>query len=362
MKRAGNGVLIMAGGTGGHIFPGLAVADELKSRGIPVRWLGASGGMECRKVPPHGIEIDVVSIGGVRGKGLLRWLVTPFRLLRAVVQAWGKLSAHPPSCALSFGGYAAGPGGLAARLRGVPLVVHEQNRIPGLTNRILARMAARVLQAFPGTFPENGDVLTCGNPVRSDLSGLPEPSERYAARTGSMRVLVTGGSQGALALNRMLPSALGAMPADCRPLVRHQAGTRWLDETNEAYREAGVDATVSEFIDDMAEAYTWADLVVCRSGALTVSELASVGVAALLVPYPHAVDDHQTLNARVLTEVSAAVIHAESDLNPESLSALLTDLLADREGLAGMAVAARRVAVPGAAKTVADVCGKWVTG
>jgi UDP-N-acetylglucosamine--N-acetylmuramyl-(pentapeptide) pyrophosphoryl-undecaprenol N-acetylglucosamine transferase len=360
MKRTGNGVLIMAGGTGGHIFPGLAVAAELRDRGIPVRWLGAVGGMECQSVPAHGIEIDVVQIGGVRGNGLLRWLVTPFRLLRAVAQAWRNLSGQRPACALSFGGYAAGPGGLAARLRGVPLVVHEQNRIPGLTNRILARMADRVLQAFPGTFADDGTVVTCGNPVRSDVVEMTAPSQRLAGRTGAPRLLVTGGSQGAQALNRMLPLALAMMdPAD-RPQVRHQAGRRWAQQTSGSYREAGVDAEVSEFIEDMAEAYSWADLVVCRSGALTVSELAAAGVAALLVPYPYAVDDHQSRNAEVLTEASAAVLQAEDSMTAKSLSDQLSGLLADRERLLLMAEAARSVACPGAAGIVADVCGEWV--
>jgi UDP-N-acetylglucosamine--N-acetylmuramyl-(pentapeptide) pyrophosphoryl-undecaprenol N-acetylglucosamine transferase len=360
-RQAGNGVLIMAGGTGGHIFPGLAVADELKSRGIPVRWLGASGGMECQQVPASGIKIDVVQIGGVRGKGLLRWLVTPFRLLRAVAQAWEKLSAQQPSCALSFGGYAAGPGGLAAWLRGVPLVVHEQNRIPGLTNRILARMAGRVLQAFPGTFPEKRNAMTCGNPVRSDVAELPSPAERFAGRDGAIRILVTGGSQGSLALNRTVPRALALMDAECRPQVRHQAGKKWVEETRAAYHNAGVDAQISEFIDDMARAYAWADLVVCRSGALTVSELAAAGVGALLVPYPHAVDDHQSRNAEVLTDALAAVVQQEAGMTAESLSTQLSSLLGDRKELARMAVAARSVACPGAAHTVADVCGEWVT-
>ena len=241
MSRNGQGVLIMAGGTGGHIFPGLAVADRLQHAGVPVRWLGARGGMECSKVPPANIPLDVVDISGLRGKGAARWLVMPFKLLRAVYQAFRLLGEHRPACAVSFGGYAAGPGGLAARIRGIPLLVHEQNRIPGMTNRTLARFASRVLQAFPGSWEEKLKPLTCGNPVRESVVNLQAPEQRYADREGPLRLLLTGGSQGALALNRLLPEAIGLLNGEMDIEVRHQAGPRWVEETTESYRNAGIE-------------------------------------------------------------------------------------------------------------------------
>jgi UDP-N-acetylglucosamine--N-acetylmuramyl-(pentapeptide) pyrophosphoryl-undecaprenol N-acetylglucosamine transferase len=360
MTRADYGVLIMAGGTGGHIFPGLAVADCLRGRGIEVRWLGARGGMECRKVPPAGIALEVVDISGLRGKGLLRWLAMPFRLLRAVAQAVAILGAGRPACAISFGGYAAGPGGLAARLRGIPLLVHEQNRIPGMTNRVLAKIASRVVQAFPGTWPEQLDPRTCGNPVRAAVAALADPAERMSGRSGELRILLTGGSQGARALNRLLPAALAMLPESLRCAVWHQAGERWREETEAAYQAAGVEARVCEFIDDMAEAYAWADLVVCRAGALTVSELAAAGVAAVLVPFPHAVDDHQTRNAEFLAEAGAAIVLPETELTAYTLSEALAPLLEDRARLQEMARRGRAVAVPDAAARVADLCAEYL--
>jgi UDP-N-acetylglucosamine--N-acetylmuramyl-(pentapeptide) pyrophosphoryl-undecaprenol N-acetylglucosamine transferase len=360
MSRAGQSVLVMAGGTGGHIFPGLAVADSLRRRGADVRWLGARHGMECDKVPPAGIPLDVVDISGLRGKGLARWLAMPVRLLRAVWQAFSLLGTHRPDCAVSFGGYAAGPGGLAARLRGIPLLVHEQNRVPGMTNRVLAKMADAILQAFPGTWDDRLEPITCGNPVRADVAGLAEPAKRMSGRYGAVRILLTGGSQGARALNRLLPEALALLPAGLSFEVRHQAGTRWQDETALAYSSAGIDANVCEFIDDMADAYAWADLVVCRAGALTVSELAAAGVAAVLVPYPHAVDDHQTRNAEFLAEAGAAVMLAEAGLTANRLAETLEPLLGDRARLTEMASRARAVAVPDSAERVADLCMEYL--
>lgn len=353
-------MLIMAGGTGGHIFPGLAVADSLQQRGAAVRWLGARGAMECRKVPASGIELDVVDIAGLRGKGLARWLQMPWKLLRAVVQAFRLLGENRPACAISFGGYAAGPGGLAARLRGIPLLVHEQNRIPGMTNRVLARLSARVLQAFPGTWDEKLDPVSCGNPVRKEVVELDPPEVRLADRNGPVRLLLTGGSQGALALNRLLPQALGQLPAEMEFEVRHQAGQRWVEQTEEAYRKVDIAANVSEFIEDMAAAYGWADLVVCRSGALTVSEVAAAGIAAIFVPYPHAVDDHQTRNAEYLFENGAALILPESGINAEVLADTLTALMSDRAGLRDMAVRARAAAAPDSAGRVADMCMEYL--
>jgi UDP-N-acetylglucosamine--N-acetylmuramyl-(pentapeptide) pyrophosphoryl-undecaprenol N-acetylglucosamine transferase len=361
MMAAGRGVLIMAGGTGGHIFPGLAVADSLRLEGIPVRWLGARGGMECEKVPEAGIPLDVVDISGLRGKGAGRWIAMPWKLLRAVAQAFRMLGRNRPECAISFGGYAAGPGGLAARLRGIPLLVHEQNRVPGMTNKVLARLARRVLQAFPGTWEPALAPITCGNPVRAAVAGLAAPAQRLAQREGPVRVLITGGSQGARALNRVVPAAVALLPAGWTVSVRHQAGKGWGQETGEAYRAARVNAEVSEFIVDMAAAYAWADLVVCRSGALTVSELAAAGVASVLVPFPHAVDDHQTRNAEFLVEVGGALLMPETELTAASLAAAIEPLVSNRGKLCEMAEKARSVSVPDAAERVAQICREYLT-
>ena len=379
MSRDAQGVLIMAGGTGGHIFPGLAVADSLRRSDVPVRWLGSRGGMECDRVPAADLPLDVVDISGLRGKGASRWLVMPFKLLRAVYQAFRLLGQHRPSCAVSFGGYAAGPGGLAAKLRGIPLLVHEQNRIPGMTNRTLARFADRVLQAFPGSWDEKFNAVTCGNPVRREVAGLEAPEQRLAGREGPVRILLTGGSQGALALNRLLPEALGILAGTHDFVVRHQAGPRWVEETKEAYRKAGVrfgepdpllveaDETaparisveVTDFIEDMASAYAWADVVVCRAGALTVSEVAAAGVAALFIPFPHAVDDHQTRNAEYLVENGAALLVQESQTDARKLANVLSPLVGDRARLVSMASRGRAAAVPDSADRVAGLCREY---
>jgi UDP-N-acetylglucosamine--N-acetylmuramyl-(pentapeptide) pyrophosphoryl-undecaprenol N-acetylglucosamine transferase len=318
--------------------------------------------MECRQVPPQGIALDVVDISGLRGKGAGRWLAAPWKLLRAVLQASRLLGALRPSCAISFGGYAAGPGGLAAKLRGIPLLVHEQNRVPGMTNRVLARFAARVLQAFPGTWEERKQAVTCGNPVRREVVGLDQPGARLAGRSGPLRLLVTGGSQGARALNRLVPEALALLPAGLAVDVRHQCGRSREDETRAAYQEVGVAVaasaaiSIAEFIDDMAEAYGWADLVVCRAGALTVSEVAAAGLPAVFVPFPHAVDDHQTRNAEFLVECRAAVLMPEATGSARQLADILADLLQDRGKRLDMAVRARAAAVPDAADRVAALC------
>ncbi len=349
-------VMILAGGTGGHIFPGLAVAASLRQRGVAVHWLGAQGGMECQQVPAANIPMDTVNIAGLRGKGIKRWLSLPWNLAKAVRQARAVVLAQKPNCALSFGGYAAGPGGLAARFSGVPLVIHEQNRIPGLTNRVLARFAQRVLQAFPETWPARFNAETCGNPVRSELVAILPPEQRLAGRSGSLRLLITGGSQGARALNEFLPAAVARLPAGLAVEVRHQAGKGRAMETAQAYQQAGIQAQVLEFIEDMAEAYSWADLVVCRSGALTISELAAVGLPAILVPFPFAVDDHQTRNAEFLVNAGAARLQDEASCSIENMAAHLAELLSDRAGLMNMAKAARSLAVPNAAERVADIC------
>ena len=356
MNMAADKVLILAGGTGGHIFPGLAVAASLRKQGIAVHWLGAAGGMECQKVPAANIPFDTVAIAGLRGKGIRRWMSLPWQLFKAIRQAKGIIRKNRPNCAVSFGGYAAGPGGIAARFSGVPLVIHEQNRIPGLTNRVLARFSNRVLQAFPGTWPKSLKAETCGNPVREALTGITPPQQRLAGRSGKLRVLVTGGSQGARALNEFLPTAIARLPVDLTVEIRHQAGKGRATETSQAYSQAGIEAEVSEFIEDMAAVYEWADLVVCRSGALTVSELAAVGIASVLVPFPFAVDDHQTRNAEFLVSAGAARLQPESSCSAETLSGVLAELLSDRKTLLNMAVAARELAMPDAAEHVAQIC------
>lgn len=352
-------VMIMAGGTGGHIYPGLAVADALRAQGVDVTWLGAEGGMEFDKVPPAGIEIDPVHIRGLRGKGLAGWLALPLRLGRAVKEARSAMKRRRPDCAVSFGGYVAGPGGLAAWLGGTPLVVHEQNRIPGLTNKTLARMAKVVLQAFDGALPGG---KTVGNPVRDSVAGLPAPATRWAERSGPGRLLITGGSQGARALNTAVPEALARLPEERRPRVRHQAGQPDLEATRARYAHQGVEAEVTAFIEDMAQAYAWADLVVCRAGALTVSELAAAGVGSVLVPFPHAVDDHQTANAQVLVSAQAAVLAPESSLDPDHLARELDALVNDRARTLALAEAARSCAVPDAARSVAAACRALIPG
>ena len=343
-------VLILAGGTGGHIFPGLAVAQALRERGVPVRWLGAEGGMETRLVPEHGIGIDAIAVKGMRGKGLATLLATPFKLLGAVRAARRVLVQRRPRAVVSFGGYAAGPGGLAAKLAGVPLLVHEQNRAAGLTNRVLAKLARRVLTGFPQTFA-NEEVV--GNPVRAAIAAVAPPAERFATRNGDLRLLVLGGSQGARALNAAVPQALRALDGVAFE-VRHQCGEKLRADAESAYAQAGIAASVEPFIADMAAAYAWADLVVCRAGALTLAEVCAVGVGSVLVPFPQAVDDHQTRNAEYLVERGAALLIPQDDMLAEHLAATLRELAADAARREAMAVAARALAKPDAAARVAD--------
>lgn len=346
-------VLILAGGTGGHIFPGLAVAQALRARQVPVVWLGSAGGMETRLVPQAGIAIETIEVAGIRGKGLATLAKAPFRLLRAVWQAHGVLSRLRPRAVLSFGGFAAGPGGLCAWLLRRPLLVHEQNRAPGLTNRVLSRLARRVLCGFPGSFTGRG-CEHVGNPVRPEIAALPEPEQRLSGRSGPVRLLVLGGSQGAASLNRVLPAMLAGLPAEHRPQVRHQCGERHAQASREIYAQAGVPASIEPFIADMAEAYGWADLVVCRAGALTLAELCAAGVGSLLVPFPNAVDDHQTRNAEYLVERGAARLVPEGDGFAQRLQAEATPLFGNAAARLAMANAARAAARPDAAARVAD--------
>lgn len=351
-------VLIMAGGTGGHIFPGLAVAECLRAQGVPVVWLGARGGMETRVVPEHQIPLQAIAVGGLRGKGWKTRLFAPLMLLRALLASLRVVRAVKPRSVLSMGGYVAGPGGLAAWLLRKPLLVHEQNRVAGFTNRLLARRARRVLAGFAEVLPHAQWV---GNPVRASIAQVAMPAQRFAARSGRPRLLILGGSLGARALNLALPRALAAMPAVQRPDVVHQCGQRGLDETRAAYAAAGVEAQIVAFIDDMATRYAWADLAVCRAGALTLAELTAVGLGALLVPYPHAVDDHQTHNAQVLVAAGAAQLMSETpqeefSLDVKMLTARLESLLDSRSQLLGMAQAARALAKPDAAEVIARAC------
>ena len=351
-------VLILAGGTGGHIFPGIAVAQALRARGVAVLWLGSDGGLETQLVPKAGIELRTLSVRGIRGKGWGARLAAPFRIAGGVFAAWRMLGTARPRSALAFGGFAAGPGGIAAWLRRVPLLVHEQNRVPGVTNRILSHFAKSRLCGFAGALA-GGEWV--GNPVRSSIAALPAPRQRLAVREGRLRLLVLGGSQGAAAINGVLPQVLQQMAPDLRPLVRHQSGARHLERTRELYAAARIDAQVDAFIDDMTQAYAWADLVVCRAGALTLAELCAAGLPAILVPFPAAVDDHQTRNASALVEAGAARLVAEGEAFAGRLGAALVALCAGdnataRERLATMADAARTLAKPDAAARIADLC------
>lgn len=347
-------ITIMAGGTGGHVYPALAVARELVARGWSVSWLGTPDSFESRVVPGQGFEFDTIAAFRLRGQGVADRLLAPFRLLRAMRQAMSILRRRKPQVVLGMGGFVTGPGGVVSRLLRIPLVVHEQNAIPGLTNRWLARIATRVLEAFPGSFPARGAVTATGNPIRADIAALPQPSPIVAERP--LHLLVMGGSLGAEALNETMPVVVAGLPVELRPLVRHQAGRGKAEATRWRYTERDVPADVSEFLDDMADAYGWADLVVCRSGALTVSELMAAGKPSILVPFPFAVDDHQTANAWFLSNADAALLIQQRDITIERLAGILGDLLADRPRLLAMALQAYGMARRDAAVSVADVC------
>lgn len=344
-------LMVMAGGTGGHIFPGIAVAEALRERGWRIVWMGNPAGMEARIVPARGYETAWVSFSALRGKGLLRALLLPLNLLKGFWQALRELRRVRPDVVLGMGGYVTFPGGMMAALTGRPLVVHEQNAIAGLANRVLAAVADRVLTGFPGTLK---GAQWVGNPVRAEIAAVTPPAQRFAGRNGPFRLLVVGGSLGAAALNRVVPQALARIGADVRPIVTHQAGEKQIDGLREAYRAAGVEGELLPFIEDMAGRYAEADLVICRAGALTVAELAAVGAASLLVPFPQAVDDHQMRNAAFLSDHGAAFLLPQSELDAERLAGILAGL--DRTRLQAMAERARELARPDAAVTVAQVC------
>ncbi len=350
-------ILIMAGGTGGHIMPGLAVADVLRDRGWTVRWLGHPEKMEGKLVPARGYELCPLRFAGLRGKGFVDQLKAPFRFMRALTQAWGHFTRVKPNVVLGMGGYVAFPGGVVSALRAKPLVLHEQNAIAGMTNRYLSHLARRVLSGFPGAL-SGAEVV--GNPVRDEVVRLAEPSERYGQRSGALRVLVVGGSLGATALNTVLPQAFAQMPSQARPIVTHQAGAQHIDALERAYADAGVQAHCVAFIDDMASALGQTDLLICRAGAMTVAEVSAAGVAALLVPFPFAVDDHQTANAKFLTDAGAGWVLQQTDMTAEGLAQWLS--LRTREELSGIAQRARTHAQPHAAQRIADICEELAGG
>jgi UDP-N-acetylglucosamine--N-acetylmuramyl-(pentapeptide) pyrophosphoryl-undecaprenol N-acetylglucosamine transferase len=343
--------MIMAGGTGGHVFPALAVADYLRARDWRVVWLGAQTGMEATLVPQHGYELAPIRFAGLRGKGLAAKLLLPLNLLVAFWQSLRAIRAHRPDVVLGMGGYIAFPGGMMAALLGRPLAIHEQNSIAGLANRVLVGVADRILVAFPGALPKSEPT---GNPVREAIARVAPPAQRFAGRSGPLRVLVVGGSLGAAALNERVPQAIALLAAGDRPRVVHQSGAKHLDSLRAGYAAAGVAADLVPFIEDMAHAYADADVAICRAGATTVAELAAVGVASILVPFPFAVDDHQTTNARYLADAGAALLVQQRDLTAERLADCLRSLT--RERLLAMAEKARALGKPDATRAVAEAC------
>lgn len=345
-------VMIMAGGTGGHVYPALAVADELRSRGVPVVWLGTRKGIEARLVPDAGIEVDWLGVSGLRGKGVFALLMAPLNLTIACVQAMRILMRRKPGVVLGMGGFVSGPGGLMAWVLRRPLLIHEQNAVPGLTNRLLSKLANKVMEAFPHSFKTES--MHVGNPVRRAIASLPSPEQRLKNREGPLRLLVFGGSLGAARLNEIVPQAIARLELDQRPEVHHQAGPNNLEQARVNYSDLNVEAKIDAYIDDMTAAYAWADLVLCRAGAMTIAELAAAGVASILVPYPYAVDDHQTANAHYLVDSGAAELLPQQDLDAENLLKILSAMT--REKVLDMANKARRLGMPESTSLVAEQC------
>ena len=350
-----NPIMIMAGGTGGHVYPALAVADYLRAKDIPLFWLGTPRGIENRVVPEHGIELLTIMISGVRGKGLPGKLVAPVKIFTAILQALYICIRRRPAAVLGMGGFASGPGGIAAWLLRIPLLIHEQNRIAGTTNRILARFAVKVMQGFPDTFSTGSRVVTTGNPVRREIAELT------AAKTGKPaqrpNILVLGGSQGAQQLNRVLPPGLNRLQRRLKVNVWHQCGEKHHAETERLYGTLQLDQVrVDPFITDMASAYAWADIAVCRAGALTIAELCAAGLAAILIPFPYAIDDHQTANARYLSDAGAALLLPENELTEARVEELLWQLCSAQDGLSELRQEIRSHAFPDAAQAVASLC------
>jgi UDP-N-acetylglucosamine--N-acetylmuramyl-(pentapeptide) pyrophosphoryl-undecaprenol N-acetylglucosamine transferase len=345
-------IMIMAGGTGGHVFPGLALARALQQRHTAVEWLGSLQSFESKLIPEKSLVFNGVAISGFRGKGVIALLLAPFRILRACWQAIAILRKTDTTAAISFGGFAAGPGGLAAVLLGIPLFVHEQNSIAGLTNKVLAKFSKRVYCGFPEAIPGSKSSFV-GNPVRQEISEIADPEIRFTNRSGRLRILCIGGSLGAKALNELLPQAIAQIPCEQRPIVRHQAGAKLLPECQALYQKLDLDdSNVSAFINDMAEAYSWADWVICRAGALTVAEIAAAGLGCLFVPYPFAVDDHQSANAQFLVRAGSADCIQQKDLSSQQLCDYLMAL--DRDQCLSRAKLARSVAKTNAASDIAN--------
>ncbi|MBS0607818.1 MAG: undecaprenyldiphospho-muramoylpentapeptide beta-N-acetylglucosaminyltransferase [Proteobacteria bacterium] len=343
--------LIMAGGTGGHIFPGLAVAEELRARGWQVCWLGTPGSMESRIVPQHGIALETIDFSGVRGKGLMTLAFLPLKLLRAFWQVLAVVRRVRPDVVLGMGGYVTFPGGVMAVAAGKPLVLHEQNSVAGMANRVLASIADRIFTAFPGVFKKGQWV---GNPLRLAFTQQPDPAERFAGRSGPLKLLVVGGSLGARALNDIVPQALALMPEGERPSVTHQSGAAQIEQLRANYQAAGVQAELTPFIDDTAAAFAEADVIVCRAGASTVTEIAAVGAAAVFVPFPHAVDDHQTTNARFLVDAGGGWLVQQADLTARSLADMLLNM--ERPALVKRALKAKDMQKTQATREVVSAC------
>ena len=352
----GGPVMIMAGGTGGHVFPALAVAEELRGRAQPVVWMGTRKGLEARVVPAAGIEMEWISVAGLRGRGVGAWLAAPFRIAVAVAQALAAMRRRKPAVVLGMGGFVSGPGGVAAWLCRRPVLIHEQNAIAGTTNRLLSRIARRVFEAFPGSFPGGIAADLVGNPVRREILDLSLRDRGCDARSGgAIHVLILGGSQGARALNERVAPAVAHLPGHVSVRIWHQAG-RGLETARRGYAQHGLDARVDEFVDDMAGAYAWADLVICRAGALTIAELAAAGLGAILVPFPYAVDDHQARNAERFASRGAGVVIPERELSPQRLVRELGALLEQPARIADMGRHARALALPDALTRIADAC------
>lgn len=352
MTDVHNTLLVMAGGTGGHVYPAIAVADYLQTLGWKIVWLATEGGMENRLISDKPYSKAMINMRGVRGNGLAGWVLLPFKLMKAFKQSMSAISEHQPSVVLGMGGFAAFPGGSMAKLSRKPLVIHEQNSVAGLTNKILSGVANRVLSAFPTVFEKKAVLV--GNPVREDMTQLPMPKVRYAKRKGNLKVLVVGGSLGAAVLNEVMPQALATFPTEQRPEVVHQAGEKHIAVLEANYQKVGVAVETKAYIKDMASQYAWADVVVCRAGAMTVAELACVGVASVLIPFPHAVDDHQTSNAAYLSDNGAAMLIQQTAFTVDKATAVLKKLT--RKICLDMAVNAHSLAKPKATQSVADVC------
>ena len=349
-------VMIMAGGTGGHVFPALAVAEELRGRAQPVVWMGTRKGLEAKVVPAAGIEMEWISIAGLRGRGAAAWLAAPFRISLAIVQALAAIRRRKPAVVLGMGGFVSGPGGVAAWLCRRPVLIHEQNAVAGTTNRLLSRIARRVFEAFPGSFPANVAAELVGNPVRREILDLARRGRAGDGRSGeAVHLLILGGSQGARVLNERVPEAMAALPGSISVDIWHQAG-RGLETARRGYAERGVEARVDAFVEDMAGAYAWADLAICRAGALTIAELAAAGLGAILVPFPHAVDDHQARNAGSFGSRGAGIVIPEREFTPRRLVDELAALLERPGRIADMGDSAGNLARPAAPADIADAC------